>query len=140
MIRRFNVGLLFTFLLFTICLAEAQQPTKVPRIGFLDPTSRAVSEARIEAFQQGLRKFGYTEGKNIAIDYRFAEGRSERLRDLASELVGLNVDLIVTRATRAPLQPSKRQPPSLSFLSESLMLLLQGSSPASRTRAGTSQD
>jgi ABC-type uncharacterized transport system substrate-binding protein len=98
MIRRFNVGLLFTFLLFTVCLAEAQQPTKVPRIGFLDPTARAVSEARIEAFQQGLRKFGYTEGKNIAIDYRFAEGRSERLHDLASELVHLKVDIIITRA------------------------------------------
>ena len=92
------IWLLATLLLTTVAVAEAQQAKKVPRIGFLDPTSRAVSEARIEAFRQGLRKFGYTEGKNIAIDYRFAEGKSERLHDLASELVHLNVDVIVARA------------------------------------------
>ena len=86
---------------FAMCgaVAEAQQPAKVPRIGFLDPTSRAVSGARIEAFRQGLRKLGYTEGKNIAIDYRFADGKSERLHDLASELVHLNVNVIISRAT-----------------------------------------
>jgi ABC-type uncharacterized transport system substrate-binding protein len=78
---------------------EAQQTGKVPRIGFLDPTSRAVSNLRIEAFGQGLRKLGYTEGKNIAIDYRFADGKSQLLKDLASELVRLNVNIIVTRAT-----------------------------------------
>src|ERR1044071_2659277 len=77
---------------------EAQQTEKLPRIGFLDPTSRSVSNARIEAFRQGLRKLGYTEGKNIAIDYRFADGKSELLNDLASELVRLNVNIIVTRA------------------------------------------
>jgi ABC-type uncharacterized transport system substrate-binding protein len=78
--------------------AEAQKAGKVPRVGFLDPTSRAVSTARIEAFRQGLRKLGYTEGKNIEIDYRFTDGNSARLNDLASELVRLNVDVIVTRA------------------------------------------
>jgi putative ABC transport system substrate-binding protein len=77
---------------------EAQQTGKVPRVGFLDPTSRAVSKARIEALRQGLGKLGYTDGKNIEVDYRFAEGKSERLNDLASELVRLNVDIIVTRA------------------------------------------
>ena len=92
------IWLLATLLLTTVAVAEAQQARKVPRIGFLDPTSRAVSEARIEAFRQGLRKFGYTEGKTIAIDYRFAEGRSERLHDLAIELVHLNVDIIIARA------------------------------------------
>src|SRR5512139_1098668 len=78
--------------------AEAQQLKKVPRIGFLDPTSLAVSKARIEAFRQGLGKLGYTESKNIAIDYRFADGKSERLRDLANELVRVKVDVIVSRA------------------------------------------
>ena len=78
--------------------AEAQQAAKVPRIGFLDPTSRAVSTARIEAFRQGLVKLGYTEGRNIAIDYRFADGKSERLNEIARELVRRNVDIIVTRA------------------------------------------
>jgi putative ABC transport system substrate-binding protein len=78
--------------------AEAQQPKKVPRIGFLDPTSAPVSAARVEAFRQGLRKFGYTESKNIAIEYRFADGKSERLRDIAMELVHLNVDIIIARA------------------------------------------
>ena len=77
---------------------EAQQSKKLPRIGFLDPTSPTVSAARIEAFREGLREIGYTEGKNIAIDYRFADGKSERLRDLASELLGLKVDVIITRA------------------------------------------
>jgi putative ABC transport system substrate-binding protein len=78
---------------------EAQQTGKVPRIGFLDPTSRAVSNARVEAFRQALGKLGYTEGKNIAIDYRFADGKSQLLKDVASELVRLNVNIIVTRAT-----------------------------------------
>jgi putative ABC transport system substrate-binding protein len=86
-------------LLFALCISvEAQQSKKLPRIGFLDPTSPKVSAARIEAFRQGLGKIGYTEGNNIAIDYRFADGKSERLRDLASELVGRNVDVIVARA------------------------------------------
>jgi len=77
---------------------NAQQPVKVARIGFLDPTSSAVSKARIEAFREGLHRLGYSEGKNIAIDYRFADGNSERLNELAAELVRLNVDIIVTRA------------------------------------------
>ena len=86
-------------LLFALCLPVWAQPAKkIPHVGFLDPTSRAVSNARIEAFQMGLRKFGYIDGKNIAIDYRFADGKSEPLHDFANELVRLNVDIIVTRA------------------------------------------
>ena len=90
--------LLILFALFSSSFAEAQQAGKVPRIGFLDPTSRAVSKARIESFRQGLVKLGYKEGKNIAIDYRFADGESERLNEHAAELIRLNVDIIVTRA------------------------------------------
>jgi ABC-type uncharacterized transport system substrate-binding protein len=97
--RNLKFAILLCALLFALCLPVwSQQSKKLPRIGFLDPTSPTVSAARIEAFRQGLRKIGYTEGKNIAIDYRFADGKSERLRDLASELVGLNVDVIIARA------------------------------------------
>jgi putative tryptophan/tyrosine transport system substrate-binding protein len=76
--------------------AEAQQPTKVPRIGFLSSLSSAAVSARVDAFRQGLRELGYVEGKNIFIEYQWAEGKTERLPDLAAELVRLKVDVIVT--------------------------------------------
>jgi putative ABC transport system substrate-binding protein len=76
--------------------ADAQQPTKIPRIGYLSGTSRSASLHRTEAFRQGLRELGYVEGKNISIAYRFAEGNPDRLLALAAELVGLKVDIIVT--------------------------------------------
>jgi putative tryptophan/tyrosine transport system substrate-binding protein len=76
--------------------AEAQQPTKVPRIGFLAGATPAAYSARIEAFRQGLRALGYVEGKNIVIEWRYAEGETERLPHLAAELVRLNVDVIVS--------------------------------------------
>ena len=92
-------------LLFALCVsAEAQQPTKVPRIGYLAAGSSSASSARIEAFRQGLRELGYVEGKNIVIEYRYAEGKLDRLPALAAELVRLKVDVIVTAgptATRA---------------------------------------
>jgi putative tryptophan/tyrosine transport system substrate-binding protein len=80
----------------TIHLAEAQQPKKVPRIGFLGFTSLSAIAARIEAFQQGLREFGYVEGKNIVVEYRSAEGELDRVPELAAELVRLKVEVIVT--------------------------------------------
>jgi putative ABC transport system substrate-binding protein len=76
--------------------AQAQQPTKVPRIGFLGATSHSANAARVEAFLQGLRDLGYVEGKNIVIEYRYAEGKAGRLSELASELVRLKVDVIVS--------------------------------------------
>jgi putative ABC transport system substrate-binding protein len=76
--------------------AKAQQPAKVPRIGFLSSLSPAAVSARTEAFRQGLRELGYVEGKNIVIEYGWAEGKTERLPDLAAELVRLKVDVIVT--------------------------------------------
>jgi putative ABC transport system substrate-binding protein len=75
--------------------AEAQQPSKVPKIGFLVVPSRAFFANRIELFRQGLRSLGYVEGKNIVIEYRYAEGNQGRLPDLAAELVSLKVDVIV---------------------------------------------
>ena len=85
-------------------VAQAQQPTKIPRIGFLTATSPSAVAARIEAFRQGLRELGYVEGKNIVIEWRYAEGKLDRLPALAAELVRLKVDVIVTAgpaATRA---------------------------------------
>jgi putative ABC transport system substrate-binding protein len=82
--------------LFFGVAAEAQQSAKVPRIGFLFGLSPSVSTDRVEAFRQGLRELGYTEGKNIVIEYRWAEGKIERLPDLVTELVRLKVDVIVT--------------------------------------------
>jgi ABC-type uncharacterized transport system substrate-binding protein len=76
--------------------SEAQQPTKVPRIGYLAGPSLSSLAPRIEAFQQGLRELGYVEGKNIVIEWRSAEGKLDRLPDLAGELVRLKVDVIVT--------------------------------------------
>jgi putative ABC transport system substrate-binding protein len=84
-------------LLFTIC-ADAQQLTKVPRIGYLAASSRSISSARAEAFRQGLRELGYVEGKNILIEYRHEEEKLDRLPALAAELVRLKVDVIVTAA------------------------------------------
>jgi putative ABC transport system substrate-binding protein len=76
--------------------AEAQQPGKIPRIGFyLDGPASAIT-ARIEGFRQGLRELGYVEGKNIIIEWRSAEGKPERRREIAAELVRLKVDVIVS--------------------------------------------
>ena len=83
-------------LLATATFVEAQQPGKIFRIGFLDPSTASSSGLLLEAFRQELSKLGWIEGKNITIEYRFAEQRSERLPELAADLVRLKVDLIVT--------------------------------------------
>src|SRR3990167_2088072 len=83
---------------FAMCgaAARAQQPSKIPRIGYLGGASPAAISARVEAFRQGLRELGYIEGKNIVIEWRSAEGKPERMSELATELVRLKVDLIVS--------------------------------------------
>jgi putative ABC transport system substrate-binding protein len=84
-------------MLFALCAsAEAQQPAKVPRVGFLVAPSRSFFSARVDGFRQGLRDLGYIEGKNIVIEYRYAEGKLDRLPHLAAELVHLKVDVILT--------------------------------------------
>jgi putative ABC transport system substrate-binding protein len=75
--------------------AEAQQSGKIFRIGFLDPSTASGSAVRLDAFRQEMSTLGWIEGKNIAIEYRFAEQKIERLPELAVELVRLKVDLIV---------------------------------------------
>jgi putative tryptophan/tyrosine transport system substrate-binding protein len=95
-------------MLFGLCFpARAQQPKKVPRIGILIAASTSFYSARVEALRQRLRELGYVEGKNIVIDYRYAEGKLERLPDLAAELVRLKVDVIVTAPTQAALAAKK---------------------------------
>ena len=82
-------------------LAEAQQPKKSPRIGFLSFGSASSMADRLDAFRQGLREHGYIEGQNIFFEYRYAEGNQNRLRQFAAELVSLKVDAIVTGGSMA---------------------------------------
>jgi putative ABC transport system substrate-binding protein len=98
--REKSIGLALCAMLFALCdPVQAQQPAKIPRIGVLSLGPAAIPSARVEAFQQGMRDLGYVEGKNIAIEYRFAEGNFKRLRELAAELIGLKVNVIVTWGT-----------------------------------------
>jgi ABC-type uncharacterized transport system substrate-binding protein len=101
------VYVLPALILATIHLAEAQQPKKTPRIGVLVPTSPSFYAARIKAFQQGLHEHGYVEGKNIMLEYRYAEGKVDRFPELATELVGLKVEVIVT-ANEATVRAAKK--------------------------------
>ncbi len=89
-----------------LCLAvcfpvQAQQPAKIWKIGVLVSTSRALNASRDDSLWQGLRQLGYVEGKNVAMEYRYADGQLDRLPQLAAELVGLKVDVIVVSGTRA---------------------------------------
>ncbi len=88
-------------------VAEAQQPARILRIGILIPGSASIYSARVEAFRQRLRELGYVEGKNIVIEYRYAEGKPDRLPDLAAELVRLKVDVIVAGGGQPALAAKK---------------------------------
>jgi putative ABC transport system substrate-binding protein len=99
MFRRIVICLPLTVFLITVSFAEAQQPAKVPRIGYLDSGTAAGSAVLVEPFRQELRKLGWIEDKNITIEYRFAEQKNERLPELAADLVHLKVDLIVVAST-----------------------------------------
>jgi putative ABC transport system substrate-binding protein len=88
--------LLTAILLASFHRAEAQQPTQVPSIAYLSSGQGFVSSERRQAFRQGLRELGYVEEKNLIVEYRYAEGNSERLAALAAELVRLKIDVIVT--------------------------------------------
>ena len=94
-------------LLVGATIAEAQQPGKIFRIGFLEPTNASDNAVRLEVIRQELRKLGWIEGKNIAFEYRFAENKTERVAELAAELVRLKVDLIVTSGTPPALALKK---------------------------------
>jgi putative tryptophan/tyrosine transport system substrate-binding protein len=95
--------LLTTVLLTTVSPAAAQQTGKVARIGYLDDSTTSRIAVRLETLRQELSKLGWNEGKNLTIESRFAEGKNDRLPELAAELVRLKVDLIVVAATPAAL-------------------------------------
>lgn len=96
MIKTILVGLLASISLAPASLVEAQQPKKIPRLGYISPTSTVSSNSlNRESFLQGLRALGYVEGTNILIEYRNAEGKPERVAKLAEELVRLNMDVLM---------------------------------------------
>jgi putative tryptophan/tyrosine transport system substrate-binding protein len=104
------IAMAFALLAF-VHPAPAQQATY--RIGFISSASSSAMTARDEAFRQGLRRLGYVEGQNISIEYRWADGKNDRLPGFAGELVGLKLDVIVTHgvvATRAVRQASATIP------------------------------
>jgi putative ABC transport system substrate-binding protein len=111
-------SILVAAMLFAVAvIAEAQQPKKIPRIGFLGALSPSSISARIEAFRQGLRELGYVEGKNLVIEYRWAEGKFDRVPALAAELVQLK-EVIVTAGptdTRAAKQATVTIPIVMGF-------------------------
>jgi putative ABC transport system substrate-binding protein len=100
--------------------AEAQQPKKVPRIGYLSGVDPARESTRSEAFQLALRELGYVEGQNIAIEYRYAEGKRDRLPELAAELVRLKVDIIVGPSGSASIQAAKNATKTIPIVMMSL--------------------
>ena len=93
--RKLGSFVLSVMLLALSVSAQAQQPKKVPRIGYLSSADAANDFPRAEAIRLALRTLGYIEGENIAIDYRYTEGKIDRLPELVAELVRLRVDIIV---------------------------------------------
>ena len=95
-LRNLKFAVLTGAMLFALCSsAAAQQPKKIPRLGYLSNGDPATESTRAEAFRRALRDLGYVEGQNIAIEYRYAEGKRDRFPELAAELVRLKVDIIV---------------------------------------------
>ena len=106
--KKAAVPILVAVILLTVAVVtEAQQPTKVPRIGYLSNTDAATDSARAEGIRLALRELGYIEGQNIAIEYRYAEGRRDREPGLAAELVRLKVDIIVVASGDPTIQAAK---------------------------------
>jgi putative tryptophan/tyrosine transport system substrate-binding protein len=132
---------LSVLILAIIHIAEAQQPAgKIPRIGFLSrelhpSDSRAAEPRRLEFFRQGLRELGYIEGKNLNIEYRYADGRPERLPALAEELVRLKVDIIVTD-TAAPARAARKATSTIPIVMVSAGNPIQAGLVASLARPG----
>ena len=107
MIKEIVLLALCSFLLAPCTSVDAQQSGKIFRIGFLDNSTAAGSAVLVDTFWQEMSKLGWIEGKNITIEYRFAEQKNERLPELAADLVHLKVDLIVVAGTASAL-PAKK--------------------------------
>jgi putative ABC transport system substrate-binding protein len=107
--KREITGLALCAVLFALCFpANAQQPKKVPKIGYLLASNPAAAAHNIEAFRQGMRELGYVEGKTFVLELRYGEARAERIAELARELVGLKLDLIVA-STDVAIAAVKRE-------------------------------
>src|SRR6185503_16988814 len=91
------LSILFVALLLAVAvIAEAQQPTKIPRIGYISGTGNETNQGPyVEALRQGLRELGYIEGKNFTIEYRGAEGKTDRIPSLAVELIERQVNVLI---------------------------------------------
>jgi putative ABC transport system substrate-binding protein len=122
--RRTAIRRLATFFLTTASLAEAQQPKKVPRIGFLSAGDAASGSTFAEAIRLALRERGYIEGQNIAIEYRYAGGKFDRLTELAAELVRLKVDIILSASGDVTTQAAKNATKTIP-----IVMMGQGSDP-----------
>src|SRR4026207_521188 len=109
MIIKKSVAFAFYTLVFAFCCrVEAQQVKKIPHIGYLGAAGYAATEsARIDAMRLALRELGYIDGQNIAIEYRYAEGKQDRLPELAAELVSLKLDLILVSGGSRPVREAK---------------------------------
>jgi putative tryptophan/tyrosine transport system substrate-binding protein len=121
-------ALVAVILLAVAVIAEAQQPKKVHRIGYLSALDPATDSARVEGIRLALRELGYIEGQNIAMEYRFAEGRPDRESGLAAELVRLKVDIIVVSTGDVTIQAAKNATKTIP-----IVMMGQGSDPV---RAG----
>src|SRR5262249_37019851 len=106
--KKAAVPILVAVILLTVAVVtEAQQTTEVPRIGYLSNADAATDSARAEGIRLALRELGYIDGQNIAIEYRFAEGKVDRAPELAAELVRLKVDIIVVASGDPTIQAAK---------------------------------
>src|SRR4030095_12854105 len=111
------LSILFVLVLFDVAvIAQAQQPKKIPLIGYLSNTDPATESTRAEGIRLALRERGYVEGPEIASEYRYAEGKLDRLPELAVELVRLKVDIIVVAGDRPILGAWKRGHSKFLFL------------------------
>jgi putative ABC transport system substrate-binding protein len=108
--------LTFCAMLFALCSSATAQPKKIPRIGYLSSADPARESARAEAIRLALRERGYTEGQNIAIEYRYAEGKLDRAPELLAELVRLKVDLLVVAGGDPWIRATKNATKTISIV------------------------
>jgi putative ABC transport system substrate-binding protein len=135
MISKIVICLLLSVFLLTGSPTHAQQPKKIPRIGFLFNTFPADFTSRIDVFRKDLRELGYVEGKTILFEFRYAEGNFDRLADLATELVRLNVDVIVVSGGR-PAAAAKKATSTIPIVVASAGDLLRAGLIASLAKPG----
>jgi putative ABC transport system substrate-binding protein len=136
---RKSLGLLLTTLLLaTASIGQAQQTGKIFRIGFLDASTASGMAVMLEAFRQEMRKLGWIEGKNITIEYRFAEQKPDRLAELAADLARLKVDLILVSGAQ-PASAAKSATTTIPIVTTTVSLWEPAWLPVWRGREATSR-